>query len=295
MNAESRPLFALSVSLAAKEWLLETQQATILQAFEHVVNIVNQESNVLSLVSKAIGNGPFSIVLPIETFPASLAASDAVKTFEDGLWVGDLLALTSGAQEWDARPNWGRVRQHEGSILWAAEHIASLLRAHAKPDSLARLVLDPLAASPLPARMVQVAEQNIPQIYEAIRETDSKKISQAAKQLAGTGPGLTPAGDDLLVGVMHGIWATLSENQAVLLSTAIAEAAIPRTHALSAAWLAAAARGEAAELWHQLLGAISSEDPSGLQRSVLRILPTGHTSGADALGGVLGVLQRAQQ
>jgi hypothetical protein len=295
MGADDQALFVQSMASAAKEWLLETQHAYVLQAFERVVNIVNQESNVLSLANEAIGNGPFSLVLSIDSFPDTLTTDSAVKAFQDGLWVGNLLILTSGAKEWDARPDWNQVRQHEGSVLWAAERIAALLREHAQPDSLARLVLDPLASSPLPARIVQVAEQSIPMLYDSIKARDGKALTQAAKQLAGMGPGLTPAGDDLLVGAMYGIWATLPENQAALLSSAIAKAAIPRTHALSGAWLASAARGEAAELWHQLLAAIAGEDPSALQRSVLRILPTGHTSGADALGGFLGVLQRAQQ
>lgn len=292
MSIEDRPLFAISIASAAKEWLLETQQATVLQAFEGVINIVNQEGNVLSLASETIGNGPFSLVLGIDSFSDSITTDLPVKAFEDGLWVGNLLILISGAKEWDAHPDWARVRQHEGSILWAGERIASLLREHAQPDSLARLILDPLATLPLPARIVQAAEQSIPLLYEAIGQADAKKLTQAAKQLAGMGHGLTPAGDDVLVGVMHGLWAILPGEEAAELSRTIARAAIPRTHALSGAWLAAAARGEAAEPWHQLLAAISEENPSGLQQAVLRILPTGHTSGADALGGFLGVLQK---
>ncbi len=292
MSIEDKPLFAISIAPAAKEWLLETQQATVLQTFESVINIVNQESNVLSLVSEKIGNGPFSLVLGIDSFSDSSTTELPVKVFEDGLWVGNLLILVSGAKEWDARPDWARVRQHEGSVLWATERIASLLQEHAKPDSLARLILDPRAALPLPARIVQAAEQSIPLLYEAIGQSDEIKLIQAAKQLAGMGPGLTPAGDDVLVGVMHGLWAMLPPEQAAELSHTIARAAIPRTHALSGAWLAATARGEAAEPWHQLLAAISEENPTALQHAVLRILPTGHTSGADALGGFLGVLQK---
>lgn len=294
MSAEDLQLFAQSIAPAAKEWLLETKQATVLQAFESVINIVNQEGNVLSLASARIGNGPFSLVLDIDSFTESITTELAVKAFEDGLWIGNLLVLTSGAKEWDARPDWTRLRQHEGSILWAAERIASLLKTHAQPDSLARLILDPLATLPLPARIVQAAEQSIPLLYEAISQADVKKLARAAKQLAGMGPGLTPAGDDVLVGVMHGLWAILPDERATELGQIISKAAIPRTHALSAAWLAASARGEAAESWHQLLAAIGDENPNGLREAVMRILPTGHTSGADALGGFLGVLQSQQ-
>jgi hypothetical protein len=90
---------------------------------------------------------------------------------------------------------------------------------------------------------------------------------------------------------MHGIWATRPEAEAREISSLIARAAAPRTHVLSASWLEAAAEGEAAEPWHNLVAAITSHDDTGLRNAIMRILPTGHTSGSDALGGFLGVLE----
>lgn len=248
----------------------------------------------LSLVNARIGNGPFSIVLEEGAFPVGAQADAAMLIFENGFWLDEWLIDAEEAESWDPRPNWETMRQRPEKHASAAGQISKLLEEHAPPDSLARLVIDPTAISPLPARIFQAAEQNIPLLYAGIFANDGALISEAAKKLAGLGPGLTPAGDDLLLGAMHGLWATLPPNEAEVIARRIANAAIPRTHALSAAWLAAAERGEAAEPWHQLLAAISEGDIAALNQAAMRILPTGHTSGADALSGFLGVLQGNQ-
>jgi hypothetical protein len=284
-------LRATSIAPRAKAWLAETKQAHILYAFERVINIVNQESEVLTLSSSVIGNGPFSLVLEPGDFPSDIEASAPVLAFDNGLWLGDWLIDAENAQSWSPMPNWDAMRGYQSAHAWAGGILATLLTEHAEADSLARLVLDPVATSPLPARILQAAEQNIPLLWSGIQNKNIASLKQAAKGLGGIGPGLTPAGDDLLLGVMHGLWATLQPNQAQSFGSLLANAAIPRTHALSAAWLQAGASGEAAEPWHALVAAIAARDEIELRSAAMAILPTGHTSGSDALGGFLGNLR----
>jgi hypothetical protein len=258
-------------------------------SFDTVIDLVNQEGDVLSLVDQRIGNGPFSLVLEAGQFPADIAVETSLLVFENGLWLGDWLIDAENAEEWNPVPIWGTLRSPE-QRMWVTSRLRELLTQHAQEDSLARLVLDPTANSPLPARILQAAEQNIPLLFNGLIENNGPNISEAAKKLAGLGPGLTPAGDDLLLGAMYGLWATQGDD-AALTAQRIANAAVPRTHALSGAWLASGARGEAAEPWHELLDAVSSREEARLETAVMRILPTGHTSGADALGGFLGMLE----
>jgi hypothetical protein len=269
--------------------LAETQQAYVLQAFKPVVNIVNQESNVLSVVNAEIGNGPFSVVLPTYSFPETYADAQ-IEIFDDYFWLGDKLIDVADAETWEAKPDWKSLRSKADNHAWAADALIPLLKREALVDSMAHIVLKSNASIPLPPRILEAAQQAIPQLYEALAAQNSAAAVAAAKRLAGLGPGLTPAGDDLLLGVMHGLWATLPAEEASTLSLAIAAAATPRTHALSGAWLNAGARGEAAEPWHLLFQAINNRSEVDLRLVAMRILPTGHTSGADALGGFVGVL-----
>jgi hypothetical protein len=114
---------------------------------------------------------------------------------------------------------------------------------------------------------------------------DIEQIRINAGKLAGLGSGLTPAGDDFLMGVMHALWALLPSQTANHVANEISGASAPRTTSLSAAWLRAAARGEAGERWHDLFDAISNGEGDKVLSAASRILPTGHSSGADALGG----------
>lgn len=288
MSADRR-LRAISIAPAARRWLESTQHARVLYAFESVVDLVNEDAQVLSLVSARLGDGPFSIVL--EDFPSDVQADASLLVFENGLWLQDWLIDAEGAPLWQPMPNWQALRAQPALLAPAARQIAELLANHSPEDSLARLVLNPLASSPLPTRILQAAEQNIPLLFAALKQPDGAKLREAAKKLAGLGPGLTPAGDDLLLGAMYGLWATQPPIAAERTAQEIAAIATERTHALSAAWLAAGARGEAAAPWHQLIDAIAAQNPNAIESAVMRILPTGHTSGADALAGFLGVLE----
>lgn len=282
-------LRAVSIAPRGQRWLADTRQAYVLYAFERVVNLVNQDGEVLSIAQHQIGNGPFSLRLETGPFPNKISVDTKLLVFENGLWMDDWLIDAEEATVWNPTPKWdpssdGKTRN------WARAILAQLLNEYAEPDSLARLVLDPAAVSPLPARIIQAAEQHIPLLIQGIEGAGKLSIAKASKGLAGIGPGLTPAGDDFLLGVMHGVWASRSTELARELCAQIAKAAVPRTHTLSAAWLQAGAAGEAGEPWHELVLALSQSDETNLRAAVMAILPTGHTSGSDALGGFLSVL-----
>jgi hypothetical protein len=101
------------------------------------------------------------------------------------------------------------------------------------------------------------------------------------------GVGLTPAGDDFLLGIIYGLWADGGREPARTrqIAACIAAAAAARTTTLSAAWLTAAARGEAGRPWHNLITAL--RDNKNVPQTIDHILATGHTSGADALAGFI--------
>lgn len=291
MASPTKRLRAVRIAPRAKTWLAETKQAYVQYSFKRVIDLVNQESDVLAIASPEIGSGPFSLVLETGEFPSNVHTSAQLLVFENGLWLGDWLIDAEEAELWNPKLNWGKSVTQKAETSWAAQIIREELTHHAELDSLARLVLNPVANSPLPARILQAAEQNIPLLFASLQQSNSTLLTKASKGLAGLGPGLTPAGDDLLIGAMHGVWATMSDREAKALTSTIARAAAPRTHILSAAWLEAAAEGEAAEPWHTLGNAIAIHDEKALRNSVMRILPTGHTSGSDSLGGFLGVLE----
>ena len=103
--------------------------------------------------------------------------------------------------------------------------------------------------------------------------------------LLGRGPGLTPAGDDVLAGwllAVHHDTATRDE-----LRPAVA-AARHTTTAVSAALLEEAAAGRGVPAALALADALAGHgDPSGLGAALDRLLRVGHTSGAALAHGLL--------
>ncbi len=109
----------------------------------------------------------------------------------------------------------------------------------------------PLAAQawPVSGPRLEAAWETFLDSWQAAAELD--RSSAAIRDLVGLGPGLTPAGDDLLVGCLFALHA-LRHPRLPHAAACVLEHA-PRTTRVSAAWLRAAAAGEAPAAWHRLV------------------------------------------
>lgn len=116
-------------------------------------------------------------------------------------------------------------------------------------------------------------------------ETDTLAL---AAYLCGRGPGLTPAGDDMLVGWMAAGWLLYGPHPALLdVCRQIVAIARRQTHLLSRCWLSYAAQGCVAMPIKVLLQALTRLDDGGLEIAVGRVLEMGATSGYDGIRGIL--------
>lgn len=107
-----------------------------------------------------------------------------------------------------------------------------------------------------------------------------------ASGLVGLGSGLTPAGDDLIGGALIALRAVGGKATAKRFATWALRLAKTRTNRISRAHLQCAASGEGHEALHLALSAIlAGQRNLGTELAALRRI--GHTSGMDALSGVL--------
>ncbi|MBX3057935.1 MAG: DUF2877 domain-containing protein [Anaerolineae bacterium] len=289
----NRRLRATQAAPAAWEWLAVTRQARVLHLFDHACNLVNERGEVLSVVTPEIGAGPFHVV--VNGFVVGdLSPSDGDKspTTNIGVWVqsdsiqiGSLWVDVREAAIWPPRVDWERLRHAapasgSGRADWYSHipHLQTMVQQRRAELGLDTAVWQP----PLQA--------GLDLLLMGISQGDTAVMQAGAAQLAGLGPGLTPAGDDILVGVMLGLWATRPEAEVRPLAGVIVETAVPHTTTLSAAWLRAAGRGEAGWLWHEF-GHRLSVIGDRWQETAARILGTGHSSGAEALWGFLSVIR----
>jgi len=135
------------------------------------------------------------------------------------------------------------------------------------------------------------ASQAVHRLIQATRHYDLDAIP-AAGELIGLGTGLTPSGDDLLVGYLAGLWCTLRKKIdrrrfASRLGRAVVDLS-RGTNDISHTYLFHAARGQVASYLVALAQAVSQgEDPKHLLNVAEAAMQIGHTSGMDATTGLL--------
>lgn len=255
---------AISIAPGAKAWLANARHPQILHVFDHACNLINECREVLSVVTPRIGNGPFSLVVhDVICFSQYLGLESPVSTSPTGLNLGDLIVYSTGAKIWNPYPDWERLHTGKGEI---GHQLMQLQMA----DSL---LFNPPISS----------------LSSALAAADVSSCLAAAQKLAGLGIGLTPSGDDYLMGAMYAAWIIHPREVASTLIQEIANISAPLTTSLSAAWLRSAGRGEAGIFWHEFFAALVSTDISRSQETMKNILAVGATSGADALAGFASV------
>ncbi len=110
--------------------------------------------------------------------------------------------------------------------------------------------------------------------------------------LLGSGPGLTPAGDDVVAGALAAL--ALMDRLPVAAADAVTSAARSRTTALSASLLMAAARGQVVPEAARTLRALARDgDVDEVTTMARRLFAVGATSGHDLALGLAAALESA--
>ena len=287
---------AVLIAPHARRWLDAAKDVRVLHVFERVCNLVDDRGEVISLISPPLGPDPLAICIsdPLN-FTRHVDAANAVSLTPMQITVGPLHIILTPAADWNPRPDWLSVHTHLDRVQARLPLVAGLMRQYAPSDSFAPLVVDDAQGPEVypvgQNRAIVVAQEPAHLLVDGLLAGDEPACLEAAQRLAGLGGGLTPSGDDFIVGALYARW--LIHPADATLGIAIAEHAAPRTTCLSAAWLKAAARGEAGSLWHTLIAALIAKDDACLQAAAIDLLRIGHTSGADALAGFMAVLCRS--
>ena len=266
---------AVTISPTIQNWLRQPTAVSLLHLFDHAINLIDADGEIISVVQSSIGAGPFAIVVDAERpFPSQISPQNSVYKTATTLTIGQLQIDLRPAKLWNPIPRWALLRQQKNSWLVLLPHLQTAIRQQHH-----RLT----AGSPV--HFAQKFYQAIADVQQALAQQNMAELATAVAQLAGLGPGLTPAGDDFLLGLLLGLWATRPEAEVVKLGELVLETAVSRTTQLSATWLKAAAQGEATMAWHRLVDALLAGN--GYQLPLNRILDTGATSGIAALLGFM--------
>jgi hypothetical protein len=132
----------------------------------------------------------------------------------------------------------------------------------------------------------RTAARSLADVLRALEDGASDRAVTAALPLIGLGPGATPSGDDLLVGLAAGLAAT-EHPLARAFGAGVAIAAPGLTNSVAECYLRHAGQLEFSERVHDAAAAILTGPDAGLERAVTIALAWGASSGADLLVGLL--------
>lgn len=138
----------------------------------------------------------------------------------------------------------------------------------------------------------QQAARAVPALLRATSHLQLQDTVTAMRPLIGLGPGLTPSGDDFLVGYLTALWCTVGNDPSrkrflTDLSSELSQATRD-TNQISYTYLRCATRGHVSEPIATLAQQIAqSNDRNSVRAATQAALRIGHTSGSD---GVLGLL-----
>jgi len=253
---------ALSLASNANDWLANSRRPRILHVFDNACNLINERKEVLSIVTPQIGDGPLNLVIEEEVFVFwNLSIESQISIFPNQLILADWSINTTDAKLWNSRPDWEKL--------------------HARRDE----IFDQLMSCSPPNCRPSIPDSLVFNLSKAIANSDISTARIATSQLAGLGQGLTPSGDDFILGAILAAWIIHPGNIAKILAKDLAVTAAPLTTSLSAAWLRSAGSGEAGSLWHDFFEALISENIITIQAAQEKLHHVGHTSGDDALAG----------
>ena len=271
---------------------LENFDAVIQSAFESAVNLrlVNEDRLITLFISKdyELPQG-----IRIEKRISSLhslrpgqraALRGGILRFDSSSFTIDLRS----ASVWKCRinelnANMGAPRtQKAWSTAWQLLNKGQRIR---NTDLIAVDLFFLDIGSPLSQRM----NRPVLQLVASAKRCDVHASIDAAEKMIGLGPGLTPTGDDFLVGFLAGLWSTTGKEQGQLtfidsFGKALKEVS-KQTNELSRTYIYHAARGQFSSSLSNLSEAISTG--RDIESATQKAIQVGHSSGMDSVTGLL--------
>lgn len=235
------------------------------------------EGELVSLVSADLDDAPATIRVAVRDWTAlGVRQGDGAGLGPDGIRIetgnGPIAVLVGSAETWSPA----------GSCLCAVSP-AALQRAADRLDALPA----PAPQTDFGRASAALLAERVEALAETLGGREPAAVTAAAQRILGLGEGLTPSGDDVLMGL-----AFVAAHPGTALRGAVAplsqavEAGRERTTLLSWTTLRHALRARARQSLHDLMAALRAGDLGAFEEAAGRIREIGHTSGADILTGV---------
>ena len=240
---------------------------SVVGIYQDFCNIRGNDGRMITIAISPIGKSPFSVLIESQDLTTSITAKMNVRADQYGINISDKIFISLDyAETWDPKmlqfPQTFCLKASSAELLFGYTHWLESTFYYSNN----KYVRNKLISG---AKELQNALVN------------KHPIKRPVTYLAGLGFGLTPSGDDYLLGVMASLWLTKNTNFIEEIGCLSSQ----KTTSLSGAYLMAASKGDFAECWHDLAQAVLYQDLKALRESISEFLQIGASSGRDALAG----------
>ena len=254
----------------------------VVAVFHRALHLELPPAGMAAVCVRDVAPAPLNLVadLPLTTDLATLfALDDTVRREGTALLVGKLALDLTRAPVWHPPPppadiDWPGLsdRAHHCAAVAAGVReglgpLAAAILAGERPDELGALA--------------RTAQGPVLLLREGVQTKNPALVCRGARRLVGLGPGLTPSGDDLLVGMI----AVLNLAGEGWVGTAVAPA-VRDTPDFSRAVLLEACRGGFSADVDALARALLTGDADAVDAASGELLDHGATSGSDICAGI---------
>jgi hypothetical protein len=243
-------------------WRREGFDGAVHSIFERVVNLADANGGLVSLAVRSLDNAPNTILVDAATFHGRGLRTGMPARARGGILTFDEARFSLRFEH--AAPWHAKLPEYPENDAQLRANL-SALQGHCPP------LLEPLSRA----------------IGDALMRDDVHGVRAHGRALLGLGPGLTPSGDDFLVGLFAVLNLARSPCHGMQRACdAILADAHQRTNAISIAALREAARGRVRDSIEALLHELVGRRPPGLHDALARVLAIGATSGRDMVAGI---------
>jgi hypothetical protein len=293
LSAPQAPKAALAFSadFIGSGILGKSQVGQVFAVFERACVVALQGGQMIALLTRSVGNVAHGVRLNCNPrLDRIIQIGVSTRLTRQEFVIGRVAVLLSNARVWSTnlRPGMGREPKTRIAALLARRLLHE--RNTCRSELLASVLRLDQPTSALSGRIAAT----LPQLARATLRLDHETALVSLSKLIGLGPGLTPAGDDFIIGWLAGVMlmaGTPAELEFLnmvgsgLLSLSDGTTPISRQH------LRDATAGEFSELLSDVCFALVSGAPGAeLGATLSRQLSVGATSGADAAAGLIFAL-----
>lgn len=276
--------FIQNIGGHARRILQQEQQAQVLGVTSHGIFLLTGSQHILFLSTDG-WRGPLTVNLePAFSLPSDIQTGDSARLKADGINLHEIhFCMQETTMQWEANPIVLRSGQ-QAETLKRARTLAALFKPE-ETQGLFRAISTILTESP--SSLAAKRDAVLAWLAQAGSVQQGNSLENMLVPWLGRGRGLTPAGDDMLCGLLLSHHAL--DHKALLNTDALLSQARTRTTSLSAALIACAAQGAADERLLDALDYLAGCDrqPETMQKELLSY---GSSSGFDTLAGMIAAI-----